>query len=458
MQETVTLSKREQQRLVVMNGVLGGQCTVAEAAGVLGLSVRQVRRIMAAYRQEGAAALAHGNRGSIPANAVTTAVRQRVVELARGTYAGCNHQHLSELLAEREQIAISRSALRRILVAAGERSPRTRRSPKHRRRRERYPQEGMLLQIDASSHDWLQERGPRLTLLGAIDDATGRVVGALFREREDAQGYFLLLEHVLGVHGRPVALYHDRHGIFAPTATEKETLAEQLAGKREPSQFGRLLAEMAITSIAARSPQAKGRIERLWGTFQDRLVSELRLAGAATLAEAAVVLAGFVPRHNQRFAVPAAQEGTAYRPLEPGMDLEAVCCFRYTATVGADNVVRFGGARVQLLPGPDRASYARAQVEVQERLDGSLVIAYQGQTLASRPAPADAPLLRARTNRRDPPPLVLTPPGVARVQGIGPPPPPPSRRPPPADHPWRRSLLAPRPPPAAPTPAGVAGR
>lgn len=441
MQETVTLSKREQQRLVVLNGVLSGQCSVAEAAAVLGLSVRQVRRNIAAYREEGAAALVHGNRGSIPANAVATTVRQRVVALARGTYAGCNHQHLSELLAEREGIALSRSALRRILLAVGERSPRTRRAAKHRSRRERYPQEGMLLQIDASSHGWLQERGPRLTLIGAIDDATGRVVHALFRAQEDAQGYFLLLENILRGHGRPVALYHDRHGIFAPTATQTETLAEQLAGKREPSQFGRLLEDLAITSIAARSPQAKGRIERLWGTFQDRLVSELRLAGANTAAAAAAVLAAFVPRFNERFAVLAAQEGTAYRPLEPGMDLAAVCCFRYTATVGADNVVRFGGERLQLLASPTRASYARARVEVQERLDGSLLIVYQGQTLASRPAPADAPLLRARGNRRDRLPPTPGDDAAARAAGIGPPPAHPPRRPPAADHPWRRPLV-----------------
>jgi len=255
-----------------------------EASEVLGFSLRHVRRLLAAYREEGAAALAHGNRGRKPHHALDDGLRRKVSELAESTYAGCNNQHLTELLAEREGIILSRSSVRRILLGAGIKSPRKRRAPKHRSRRERYPQEGMLLQIDGSRHDWLEGRGPYLTLIGAIDDATGKVAYALFREQEDAQGYFLLLRQIVVSYGIPMALYHDRHGIFERSRGEPGSLEEQLEGKRKPTQFGRLMEELGITSIPSYSPQARGRIERLWGTFQDRLTSELRLAGTSTIA------------------------------------------------------------------------------------------------------------------------------------------------------------------------------
>ena len=156
-----------------MNGVNAGQVTGAQAAGLMGLSERHTRRLLAAYRKEGASAIAHGNRGRKPATTTDASTRQRVQALAEGRYAGFNHTHLTEMLAEREGIALSRSTVRRVLLAGGVRSPRPRRSPKRYSRRERYPQEGMLLQVDGSWHDWLVGRGPNLTLVGAVDDATG---------------------------------------------------------------------------------------------------------------------------------------------------------------------------------------------------------------------------------------------------------------------------------------------
>jgi len=195
-------------------------------------------------------------------------MKRQVLELAQATYQGCNNQHFTELLAEQEGIALSRSSVRRILLEAGIKSPRRRRPPKHRSRRERYPREGMLLQTDGSRHDWLEGRGPWLSLIGAIDDATGKVSHALFRYQEDAQGYFLLLRQIVDGGGIPMALYHDRHGIFERSKREPESLEEQLEGRKRATQFGRLVEELGITSIPSRSPQARGRIERLWGTFQ----------------------------------------------------------------------------------------------------------------------------------------------------------------------------------------------
>ncbi len=368
----------------------------------MGLCVRQVRRLLAAYRREGVAAIAHGNRGRRPVHALGEGVGKVVVALAQGPYAGLNHYHLTELLGERECLCLSRSTVRRILVAAGLKSPRRRRPPTHRCRRARYPQEGMLLQIDGSRHDWLEGRGAELTLVAAIDDATGTVPYALFRKQEDAQGYFLLLGEVIGRQGVPLALYSDRHGIFQRSPKEGETLEEQLRGERQPTQFGRALRELGIQPIFALSPQAKGRIERLFGTLQDRLVSELRLAGASTVEEANRVLEDFLPRYNVRFAIPATQPGSAYRARPEGVDLPSVLCFKYQRTVAGDNTVRFGGQVLQVLPGVDRPSYAHARVEVQERLDGSLVVAYQGRVLATREAPPHPVLLRARKTTRGP--------------------------------------------------------
>jgi len=396
MKEKVTLNQKEQNRLIVLNQVNTGNLTISQAAKLLNLSVRHVKRLLAAYRKEGAAALAHGNRGRKPHNALDANLKRGVVELAKSTYAGFNTQHYTELLAEREGINLSRSSVRRILLSSGISSPRKRRPPKHRSRRERYPQEGMLLQIDGSPHDWLEGRGPWLSLVGAIDDATGKVPYVLFREQEDAQGYFLLLQHIVQNEGIPVALYHDCHSIFEISQDKSPSIEEQLEGKRPLTQFGRLMEELSIMSVPALSPQAKGRIERLWGTFQDRLVSEMRLAGARTLDDANKVLVDFLPRFNQKFAVGAAEIGIAYRKPNSGFKAEEVFCFKYKRTVGTDNVVRFKGNRLQIMPSNGRLSYARAKVEVHERLDGSLAIYYQGQSLLSHPAPVEATVLRQR--------------------------------------------------------------
>jgi transposase len=400
MEERVTLNKKEQKRLMVLNQIIAGKIKGREGAVISGLSLRHVRRLLAAYRKEGAAALAHGNRGRKPQHALDDELREHVIELGQTKYAGFNHLHLTELLGEREGVVLSRSTVRRVLLGAGIKSPRKRRPPKHRSRRERYPQRGMLLQIDGSDHDWLEGRGPRLTLIGAIDDATGEVPYALFREEEDSQGYFLLLRHIVESCGIPMTLYHDKHGIFERLPRDKESIEEELEGKRTPTQFGRLMEELNITSLQASSPQAKGRIERLWGTLQGRLVSELRLAGARTIGEANKVLWDFLPRHNSKFTVPPAQPGSAYRQLKKGFRPEEFFCFKYGRTVGPDNVVRFGKHRLQIEPDKDRSSYTHARVEVHERMDGSIAIYYRGKYLVTRPAPAEAPVLRARNTTR----------------------------------------------------------
>jgi len=279
------------------------------------------------YRRGGAAAIAHGNRGRAPVHVVDQRIREEVIALAHGEYAGCNQHHFTDLLAEREGIVLSRSSVRRILLAAGVHSPRTHRVSEHRARRERYAREGMLTQLDGSPHAWLEKRGPKLCLLAAIDDATGTVPAACFRLQEDAQGYLLLLRQLICTQGRPLAVYHDRHSIFVPPKRQP-TLEEELAGKQPTTQVSRAFAELGIASISARSPQAKGRIERLFGTLQDRLVSELRVSGAATLGEANEYLVTFLSRYNAQFAVPPRQPGVAYREVDPGCAPDAICSLK----------------------------------------------------------------------------------------------------------------------------------
>jgi transposase len=437
MREEVILNKKEQSRLMILNKLEKGELKNREAAQLLCLSERHAKRLRSGYRMKAAEALAHGNRGRKPVHALCDEIRRRIVDLAQQKYTGFNQQHFTEMLIEREGITVSRSTVRRILSKAGIHSPRRRRPPKHRKRRERYPQEGMLLQIDGSPHDWLEERGPKFSLIAAIDDATGKVAGALFREQEDAQGYFLLVKQIVAAHGIPIALYHDRHGIFERSPLDKETIEEQLEGKRALTQFGRLMQELEITSISAMSPQAKGRIERLWGTFQDRLVSELRLAGVNTLNEANSLLERFLPAHNQRFAVPPVQAGSAYRKPPARFIPEDVFCFKYRRTVAKDNVVRFAKQRLQIFPTNGRSSYAYVHAEVHEHMDGSLSVHHQGKCLLTRPAPYEATVLRARTGYRPsatqetpiPPrhkPTLATP---LRKQIV-------SRKPTP-NHPWR---------------------
>jgi transposase len=317
--DLVTLTQKEQLRLRVVSEVQSGRRSVAEAAEMLHLSERHVRRLRADLAGEGAAAFMHGNRGRPPPWRVSDELRARVAELASGRYAACNDTHLQELLLRDEGILLSRSSVRRIRREAGQKPKQRRRPPRHRSRRDRRPQEGMLLQTDGSHHRWFGPDLAECTLLALIDDATGSVPAALFREQEDSQGYFLLLKGMLKSHGIPWELYHDRHAIFENHNKRPWTLDEELKGRKEPTQFGRALEELGIGSIASYSPEARGRIERLWRTLQDRLTQELELAGIKDLKAANRFLPGFLKRFNAGFSVQAEEPGVAYRPLDPGL-------------------------------------------------------------------------------------------------------------------------------------------
>jgi len=429
--DPVTLSQREQQRLHVLTEVEAGRWTAQQAAEVLGLSQRHVWRLKGRYRQEGAVAFMHGNRGRPSPGRIADEVRSRVKELLSGPYAGCNDHHLAELLALREGIVLSRKSVERIRREAGLKATRQRRPAKHRQRRERMPQEGMLLQVDGSPHHWCGPDQPSCSLLVAIDDATGKIVAGVFRQQEDAHGYFLLLRQVLKSYGIPLDLYHDRHSVFQENSRRPWTIEEELQGSREPTQFGRALEELGITSIAAHSPQAKGRVERLNRTLQDRLVQELRLTGITDIKAGNRFLPQYLKRFNARFAVKAEEPGQAYRVVDAGLDLDRIFSFRYARVVGMDNTVRLEGRLIQIPPGPKRRSYSGARVWVHELLDGSLGVWYQDRWLARTPARGDI-TLRARKRAK---PL---PPKPQRLPMQHPEPAPRPAPTQPATHPWRR--------------------
>ena len=375
------MNQQEQARIKVLNSVLEHHLPIAQAAEIMGISERHTKRLLAAYRRDGPAALAHGNRGRRPHNAVPEAAAAAVVKLASNGYAGANHTHLTELLRERESIDLSRPTVRRILTKAGIGSPRRRRSQQHRFRRRRMPQEGMLVQIDGSNHPWLEDRGPKLTLLIAVDDATGTVAQAVFRTSEDTRGYLVLLEGLIRQWAIPLALYSDRHAAFKYNARQKPVPVETT------HQFARVMRELGIQQIFALSPQAKGRVERMLETFQDRLVTELRLAGASTIDQAKEVLQEFLPKINARFAVPAEHPETAYRPVPTQLSLTETICIKDTRKVARDNTVKYHWRVLQLLPGAERPSYAGLRVDVLERADGELMIRYQGEAVDYQEGP-----------------------------------------------------------------------
>jgi transposase len=335
-------------------------------------------------REDGEAALAHANRGRPSPRRLPAHTRQAAVRLARSKYAGFNDQHLCEKLNEVEGLQLSRETLRRLLRKEGLGSPRKRRAPAHRQRRPRVAREGELVQLDGSPHDWLEGRGPRLTALGMQDDASGKILVAQFFPAETTEGYFHLLQSLLRRFGIPTAFYGDRSGIFVRN-DDCWTLAEELAGKRQPTQFGRALADLGVTFIAAQSPQAKGRVERLWGVLQDRLCSELRLANACDLDSANAVLRKFSADYNRRFSHTPHEADKAWRPAPD--DLRRICAFRHERVVSNDNVVQWEGRRFQIPPQNRRFNFAGAKIQLYQALDGKVSLYYGDTRLEHSKAP-----------------------------------------------------------------------
>src|SRR5271157_1198028 len=375
----VTMSQKEFQRVKVIENAAGGRLSVREASRLLQLSERQVQRLKRRYQPD-FGWVQHGNRGRSMPWAVSIPQQQLILSLARGKYQGFNDSHLAEKLRVEENLALSRETVRRILRAAKLASPQKRRPRQYRSRRPPRPRFGMMALTDASRHDWLEGRGPQLTLIGFQDDATGQILAAHFQlEAENTLGYLRALRSMIATHGIPLSLYRDRHSIFQRNDAHW-TLAEQLAGKQSPTQLGRALDQLGIQQIPAYSPQAKGRIERAWRTCQDRLVSELRLARATTLPQANAVLERFCADYNQRFARPAADATRDFRSLPRRFDLARCLSLHYQRVVAADHTVSLGAHAIALPPLPGQRGYAGETVELSHQLDRTLRV-YRGDTL-----------------------------------------------------------------------------
>ena len=388
------MSRKEVPRPGLVKLALAGQITNQQGAAGSRLTVRQFQRVKARVRAEGLRGLLHRRRGQPSPRALGRALRTRVAALLQSVYRDVNDCHATEKLREVEGLSISRASVRRIRRALGLPAKHRRRPRQHRGRRTPAPRMGALVLLDGSQFAWLENRGPTMTLLGAIDDASGTVVALHFRPAEDLHGYVTLLGQLAARHGLPLALYGDRLNVFVRNDPHW-SLEEELQGAQHPTQFGRILHDLGIGYIPAGSPQAKGRIERLWRTLQDRLVVELRLRGLATLEAANAFLPAFLADFNRRFAHPATDPTPAWRRPPPALATVLSC--RYRRTVARDNTVRLGTRWAQIPRGPRGLSYAGCRVEARECLDGRLLIYGQGDVcLAMQPWTGPEFILRPR--------------------------------------------------------------
>jgi transposase len=395
------VSQKELHRMHVVRLTMEGRETVGRGARLLGISARQMKRLRRKMKARGVQGLLNGNRGKAPWNKTVSEKIEQVLKLARGRYQGLNDTHLTEKLKEKEKIVVSRATVRTILRQAGIAAVRKRGVKRHYKRRERRAQEGALLLWDGSPHRWFGQEQGEWSLMAVIDDASGALLHGVFALQEDAQSYLICLRQILLEKGIPLALYMDRHGIFRRN-DDHWSLQEQLAGEQAPTQVGQALRELGIEAIFALSPQAKGRVERLFNTLQDRLVQELRLAGIASPQQATSFVNGpFKADFNARFAKPARQSQAAWRPLPKGLDIDRICSFRYEATVGNDNAVRLAGIILDIPPGPRHRGYAKARVEVRQLLDGRWRVYSKDQLLLETTPPiVPAPLRTLKRKQR----------------------------------------------------------
>jgi transposase len=397
---TLTLSTRQQRRAEVLTRLSAGQLSTLDAAQLLGITPRQVQRLRRRFARQGLPSVVHANTGRAPANRTDPAIVARLVALcgAGGKYHDFNVSHLCDLLARDEEIRLPRSTLSRLLRVAGVRPPRPSRAEVKRMRRERKGAEGEMLQIDATPFDWLEGRGSRMALAAAIDDATSRVVYACFRPTEDQAGYLLMLRSIATTYGLPHLVYHDRHTILR--SPKGLTLEDELAGRRPASQFQRVTASLGIQSIAALSPQAKGRIERLWRTLQDRLTKELRLASIDTLAAANLFLPSFISGYNARFAQPARDPQSAWRALGEGADLHYHFSTCEERRVRRDHTIAWLGRTLQLVPGKGEPSLSSKSAEVRVSPEGEIAIYHEGRRVSHREATPPTGVSALKAQRR----------------------------------------------------------
>jgi transposase len=409
-EDLLMMKPREIKRLHLIHQALERKISQRQAAELAGLSTRQMRRLMKRIQQEGDRGILHRKRGQPSNRRLPERVKQKVLELYQQRYSDFGPTLASEKLLERHRLTVQAETLRLWLRQAQLPYPQRKARP-HRQWRPRRNCFGTLVQMDGSHHDWLEGRGPKLVLMGSIDDATNTAAGRFY----DHEGTVPALDSFrrwVERYGIPASVYLDKHTTYR--SPQRPSLEEQLQGlKRSQSQFERAMSELGVEVIHAHSPAAKGRIERLFGTLQDRLVKEMRLARVASLAQANRFLERYLPRYNQRFQVEPAQPADLHRRVPARLDLNGVLCLKTQRRLNADSTVIHQG-KVYLV---EERVQAQA-VTVEQRLDGSLHLRHQGRSLRYREVPARPRKAQALES--------ATPPKQKRFR-------------PAADHPWRSS-------------------
>lgn len=405
------MSQEQLKRYTVIEKTLEGSMTIREAAEYLGLSARQVIRLKKGVEENGAAALIHKNKGRKPSHAIPDSVKRTIISLKLSDkYKEANFKHFQELLERFENIKISYAPLYEILKNAGIESPKKRRRFKPHRRRKRKAQKGLLIQMDATPYKWFGD-GKMYALHGAIDDATGEIVGLYMTKNECLQGYFETTRQIILNYGIPVSIYCDRHAIFLSTKASKLTIEDQLQGKVcNDTQFGRAMKELGITIISARSPQAKGRIEKLWDTLQSRLPVEFKIAGITTIDEANEFLKSYILEFNKMFAVEPQDTESAFRPLSNGIDLDCILCIKQKRKADNSGVFSFYGKHFKILPKENQPSIPpKTQINIFISSLSGIRVEYNGRMYETvpfvKPKKASDGILKNRKSTAHTPPV-----------------------------------------------------
>jgi hypothetical protein len=370
--DMVTMKRVELKRLYIIQKTINKSIKQKEASELLKICERQVRRVIKRVQEEGEEGIIHGLRGRRAQNATDERLKARILKLCETKYTGFGPTLLSEKLFENEKIRKSDETLRKWMLASGLWQPK-RKKRKHRQWRERKSYQGEMVQMDGSHHDWLEGRGPKLVLMGYIDDADSKAYGR-FYEYEGTLPAMDSFKRYVRKNGLPQAVYVDNHMTYK--SSKKVTIEEELENIDPMSQFERALKELDVNVIHARSAPAKGRVERLFKTLQDRLVKELRLENAKTLKEANQCLNRFFPKFNKRFSVKPSKKESLYRPIPKGLDLDEILCKQTKHVLRNDFTVAHDKKLYQVL---DRTN--TRDVEVQERVNGQMLIIDKGQRL-----------------------------------------------------------------------------
>jgi transposase len=395
-EDIIMLRQKELKRLHVIHKVLQGELTQGEAAELISLSERQIRRIVKRLREEGDEGIRHKSRGRESSKKISHRVKSRIIELYRQKYYGFGPTLTAEKLLEIEGIEISRESVRTLLVDSGD-WQKERKRRKHRQWRQRKEHRGEMVQMDGSEHDWFEGRGPKCVLMAYTDDATGRVYGR-FYGYEGTIPAMDSFRRYARKHGIPLSIYLDKHTTYKSTATP--TIEQELQGTKPMSQFERAMKELGVEVIHAHSPQAKGRIERLFGTLQDRLVKEMRLRGISTIKEANWFLQEYLPVYNRKFTVKAISKEDLHRPVPRGIDLDKILCIRTDRTVRNDHTIAHNRKLYQI----EKPTLSK-KVTVEERINGRMLIVCQGESLryrqiTERPEPERKNKLTERKTRQ----------------------------------------------------------